>query len=246
MKNNKIKILTLSYLLGLGTLINTKAQVCDEYIMFKKGATFEMETFDAKGNKLAKNVNVVKEVTDKGGQKEALIHSSQFSKKDKLENEGTVTFICLGDKIKFDLSSAIQQAQSMLGENKNIEVKMENSFIEIPHVLTVGQSLPDSKIVIKMIDKSSGADMMTSTVTTLNIKVVGKESVTTPAGTFDSFKITYDNKIEMKMAMNNMTLPPQMVKGLYYISKGVGMVKTGMLDENGELKTYTVLTKISK
>jgi arginine deiminase len=67
-------------------------------------------------------------------------------------------------------------------------------------------------------------------------KVVGKETITTSAGTFDCYKITYNTKSKIVMANMNM-------KNVQYIAEEVGAVKTEVYKDNGKLVSYSLLTK---
>ena len=69
-----------------------------------------------------------------------------------------------------------------------------------------------------------------------NRKVEGKESVTTPAGTFECYKISYDMFSKMSIMKMNF-------KNIEYLSENSGVVRTESYRSNGSLMSYTVLTK---
>lgn len=79
---------------------------------------------------------------------------------------------------------------------------------------------------------------MNMTMEMVDRKVEGKESLTTSAGTFDCYVISYTT--EMKMGLNTM------FKNKEWIAEGVGMVKSENYNKNGKLMGYSELTKIMK
>jgi hypothetical protein len=240
MKTNIKFLLLLSALCSFTFL---KAQDCS-HLVFTKGATFEMESYDNKDKKTGRIKNTVKEVTSNGAKKEAAIHTESYDKKDEKQTEGDIKIICDGGKLLIDMSGFARN--SAMANSKDMEIKMEASFIEVPAKLTVGQSLPDGNVTMKVVDKKSGEIFGTLKINIINRKVEGKETVTTPAGTFECYKITYEIKSQMSLAMG-MNMPASNSKGTEYISKDNGLtVKIQSYSHIGELMGYEILTKYSK
>src|SRR5690606_35552753 len=130
--------------------------------------------------------------------------------------------------------------------NENMEMKIEGSFLEIPSGISVGQTLPDGNATMKLIDKKSGQEFATLKINISNRKVEGKEKITTSAGTFDCFKISYETKVETYLSMG-MKTPTSVTKGLEYREIDLGLiVKTESFDKKGGLVGYQLLTKYSK
>jgi hypothetical protein len=222
--------------------ISLKAQDCAHFA-FNKGASYEMETYDNKDKKTSTNKSLVKDVSVSGSKKETTIHTESFDKKNEKQGEADIKMICEGGKILFDMSHF---ATNNPMATKDMELKMESSYLEVPEKLTVGQTLPDGNAVIKMMDKKSGELFSTMKITIYNRKVEGKQSITTTAGTFDCYKITYDIKVESSLAMG-MNLPAFNSKAIDYNDTNLGLtIKNESLNKKGELMGYTLLTKYSK
>ena len=235
-----IKILLISFLAFSFT--NIKAQDCNQ-ISFNKGASYEMENYDSKDKKTGMVKSTVKEVTSSGAKKEATVHSEIYNKKNEKEHEGDLKFICEGGKILIDISNFL--SNSAMAATKDMEMKMEGSSLETPSKLTVGQTLQEGNATMKMLDKKTGDLFSTTNITIHNRKVESKESITTPAGTFETFKITYDLKTETS-AMG-MKLPGSTSKGVEYFSPSLGIsVKTQMMDKKGDMVGYSILSKYTK
>lgn len=87
-----------------------------------------------------------------------------------------------------------------------------------------------------------GENSMTMTSTDMylkNRKVEKKEDITTPAGTFACYKITYDMDMDMKVMGINRKMNST---GAEWVAEGVGIVKTATYDKKGEIESYTLLT----
>jgi hypothetical protein len=174
-----------------------------------------------------------------------VIHTVNYDKTNVKESEGDFKAICLKDKVLFDITSMLK-ADKMGGADKNMEIKIESGYLEITPNLAIGQSLPENKITVTMSEKKSGNPFGSTTITIQDKKVEGKETITTPAGTYNCFKITYNSKIEAKLATNNLSMPAQSYPGVYYVSKEVGLVKSINLDKKNAVRSYTLLTKVKK
>jgi hypothetical protein len=77
------------------------------------------------------------------------------------------------------------------------------------------------------------------TVTITDRKVVGKESVTTPAGTFDCFKITSNSTIKTKTVVG-ITME---FSAIEWLAPKAAIVKSESY-KKGKLQGYTLLTKL--
>ena len=70
-----------------------------------------------------------------------------------------------------------------------MEIKSNNSFAEFPSAVNVGDHLKDAATTMETTG-AEGTTFITSIIAT-DWVVTGKETVTTPAGTWDCIKITY-------------------------------------------------------
>ncbi len=117
-----------------------------------------------------------------------------------------------------------------------LEMDITGTDVELPNQLSVGQDLKDANVNVKM--KMSGMNMNID-VNTIDRKVIGKESVTTAAGTFDCFVITAKTKSKMMMANQEMS-------DKLWLSEGVGMIKQETYNKNGKLLSRMELSQFAK
>jgi hypothetical protein len=120
------------------------------------------------------------EVSDAAGATTATAEGS-YSVKGAKENNGLrYSYKCDGKNIYFDLGS-------MLRNFERDGMKMDGSTMEFPIDISEGQSLPNTTVSIST---NYGDQKTTTTVTYKNRKVEAKEKITTPAGTWDAYRIS--------------------------------------------------------
>ena len=147
--------------------------------------------------------------------------------------KGDLSFKCEDGTMYIDMRNFISQEQ--LEAFKSYEMTVEAENLEMPGKLSVGQSLKDGSVNVT----AAGAPLPTS----LNMKiterkVVAKETITTPAGTFECYKITSNiattTQMGIKMNLNFSSID--------WIALKVGSVKSESYNKSGKLMGYTILT----
>ena len=115
-----------------------------------------------------------------------------------------------------------------------MEMQVEGGSMEMPAIMKAGDILKNGDMKISF--ASGGMYIMNMTFNISNRKVDAVENITTPAGTFECYKITYD--IATKMMVNVKT------KGIEWYSKGVGLVKSESYSNDGKLLGSNVLASL--
>jgi hypothetical protein len=215
--------------------MTVKAQSnCSKYYPFNEGRVSEYEMLNKKGKIDGLMIYKVVHVNNSESGATATIKSELFDKKGKALVSSTFDMSCDGTKVIMDYKSLM--SPDMLKTFNNMEPTVTGINVDLPNDLSVGQSLPDAGIQIKM--NMGGMDMNMSTDIT-NRKAVGTETITTPAGTFDCIVITQSSSGKMMMAKFKSTQKT-------WIAEGVGMVKSEHYNNKGKLAGSTVLTSFSK
>ena len=208
------------------------AQDCGYYSM-PEGMVLGYQNFDAKGKITGTNRTTCLGVSSVGA---ATLYKIKGEYTDAKNNLSTHEFEmrCEDGNFYMDMQSFIDP-KSMEGF-KDMEVSVDANDMMYPSVLIDGQTLPDASITIAA--ATGGVNIMNMVVNITNRKVVGAESVTVPAGTFDCYKITYD--VETKLMFKIASTVTE------YVNMGVGTVKTETFDKKGKLAASTVLVEVSK
>lgn len=226
----KLNCFIISLMLSLATY----AQCGDAYYPLEEGVRFEHTIYKPNGKVTGKTTNAI--IASDGAS--AVVKTMLFDKKEELLSEGDFEVLCENGTIRIAIERFIPG--ELLENYQNMEMTVEGDFMEIPNDLRPGQSLPDGsgKITIKM---AEGPMNMTTTIdmafTARNVEKA--EAITTPAGTFDTYKITQKTTTKMTvMGMNRETT----YTSASWLAKGVGTVKAESFNPKGKMDSYTLLT----
>lgn len=213
------------------------AQCDDAFFPFNEGVSFEQTAYDKKGKEQGKSMSEVVSVDGSS----AVVKNVYFDKKGKEIADGEYTIICEGSTIKMDFNNFIPEGT--LDQYGDAEVNVEGDFISIPDNLEVGQTLPDGTGTITIKMTSTAAMTITMEMTITDRKVEKSETIKTPAGSFDTFKISQTTIMKMNMMGMNKTTETSAAS---WYAKGVGMVRNENYDKKGSLMGYTQLTAFNK
>lgn len=216
-----------SFFLFLGFSGALLAQDCNKWFPMQQGSEYEITNY-ANG-KLLTSVNAKVTEVSRGTNTQATIEQEVFDKNHKNIGTGTGNVLCEGNNWYFNIVASPSTPGS------DAQMKISENTMTIPNDLNVGTNLPDGKIVMQ--STINGSVLMNLTTIETERKCVAKESLTTPAGTFDCYKITSKAEIKGVMSMKqDMT---------YWYAEGVGMVKTESF-RNGKSTGYSLMTKFKK
>jgi hypothetical protein len=193
-------------------------QDCKGYYFLQPNKTIEMTIYNKKGSANGKQVYTVSNVTTNGGSTNATVNTEMFSEKGKSLAKGHSEIKCTGGVMMLDMTMQLPQQQQE--QFAKADVKADKIYIEYPVNMKAGDQLKDATLdmTIDNAGMKQSVNMVTSDRT-----VVTKESVTTTAGTWDCFKITYKSKITIKTMGIGM---PFNIEGTEWFAPGFGVVKT--------------------
>jgi len=223
----KTKIIILIGLYFI-SFTSVSQDACKTYYPLEEGVKFEMTTYNKKGKKEGV-VNY--KVTDIDNDT-ATIETIIYDEKGKEIITSNYQILCEGDKISIDFKSMI--SPEMFKQYKDMDMDITGNNIELPNDLQIGQTLKDARMNMAI---NMGGITMNMSVDILNRKVNNKESITTPAGTFECYALSYDSEIKMGFKMKFIIKE--------WIAEGVGVVKSETYNKKGKLMGYSELTKFS-
>jgi hypothetical protein len=219
-------IVLLLSMLG-GSLVFS--QNCNYYYL-QNGKTAEITFYSKKGDESGKSVYTVTSASKSGGTTSATVNSEVFSKKGKTIAKGTNNMKCDNGVLMVDLKAFISPEQA---EQIKADAKASDVYLSYPANMKVGDALPDGTMNID-IQQSNGMKSNVDIKIT-NRKVEGQESVTTPAGTWNCFKISYHSAIRIALMGIGIPVKADITE---WFAPNFGVVKT----ETSKGAT-TVLTK---
>ena len=240
------KILLFFILFGLGSGVIAQKQVnvsasssgkidCKTLMTFKKGFKTQMTSYDKKDQVTGIVNQEVIEVDTEGAD---VVATCKMSKDEKYSRERSDEFTT---KLRCHNGGIVMNFRDMMGSRtsfagmKNMEMKIAGDDVEIPYQLTVGQALPENTMTMQML--MNGNPVMTMSTTMKDRVVEKKETITTNAGTFECYKITYK--------IVNSTGMGEQYSYAIWMDKGL-TIKSATYDEDGKAINYTLLTKLEK
>ncbi|HEU4575230.1 MAG TPA: hypothetical protein VFS36_09505 [Chitinophagaceae bacterium] len=203
---------------GMAVLQKPAAQNCESYYYLQNNKTVEMTIYNKKGDQKGRQVYNISDVKNAGGATTATVKSEFFDKKGKSVTSAINNIKCVGGILMMDMKMFISPEQS---QQMKAEAQAADVYLSYPANMKVGDALPDGNFDMD-IKQDNGMKTAVSVKIT-DRKVEGQESVTTPAGTWNCFKISYKSNI--KVAVMGIGFP---VKGdvTEWFAPGFGTVKT--------------------
>lgn len=178
-----------------------------------------MTIYNKKGEPNGRQVYLVSDVVTNGGTTTAGLASEMFDKKGKSIAKANSNIKCNGGTMLIDMKMMMPQQQAQ--QFGKTEVKADNtSFLEYPPTMNVGDGLKDGNFTMEM---NTGGLPQTVTMVSSNRKVEAKESVTTGAGTWDCYRISYKCKMSVKTGPIGI---PFNLDGMEWYAPGFGVIKT--------------------
>jgi hypothetical protein len=203
----------------IGLLSNASlAQDCNNYYFLQKNKTVEMTIYNKKGDANGRQVYTVSDVTNSGDHITGTVNSEMFDKKGKSIAKGHSQIVCNGGVMMIDMTMQLPQQQQE--QFAKAEVKADKIYIEYPNNMKAGDKLKDATLSM---DIDNAGMKQNINMVTSDRTVAAKESVTTTAGTWDCFKITYKSKVTVKTMGIGM---PFNIEGTEWFAPGFGIVKT--------------------
>jgi hypothetical protein len=208
-------------LLGLACSAASYCQDCAGYYFLQNNKTIEMTIYGKKGDVSGKQVYTVSDVNKSGGETTAHVNSEMFNEKGKSLAKSASSIKCNGGVMMLDMKMSMPPQQGGSSPTASTDVKMDKFYIEYPANMNVGESLKDAKMDMEM-DNGNGLKQSVNMEVT-NRKVEAKEKVTTTAGSWDCFKISFKSKMKIKTMGIGI---PVNIDAVEWFAPGFGIVKT--------------------
>ncbi|GAB3498447.1 hypothetical protein GCM10027341_20080 [Spirosoma knui] len=232
-----MKTLVVAIIISVVTLVRVQAQDCMG-ITLKPGMNFELSTFSAKDKPTGKIAYQVKEVRKEGSATVMDVTAQFQDEKGNQQSPYTIRYTCTGNELVADMSGMMQGMQANM---KNMEMKLKTNRLVYPGKLSVGQKLADGVMEAEMV--SNGTSMMNMAMTMSNRQVESQTPITTPAGTFDTYKISSDMNFENRVM--GMPIRNAMRVVSYRTNDQIFDIRSETYNKNGKLMGYMLLSKIN-
>ena len=215
----------------------------EPFFSSKPGRVLVYENLDADGNLISVNADSLAVMTGDFEEGQATVinqgDSSRFRSKVLMKFDRGEVIMDMAALMEEAMQMGMEQSlDAMGGEDAESQAAM-NEILDrttvtgecrgIPAELSVGMELPDYEIEIKVM-------FITSKMGCRDRKVIGRESVTTPAGTFDCY-VVEETMTAKAMMVNEKT------RQVTWYARGIGLVRQQTFDKK-KLTGTTLLSSI--
>lgn len=231
------------YLLLVSSLVFPSfafAQNCSGYYYLQNHTEVQMTTYDKHGKPA---VVVTSRITDAKSIPGGMQSNFQSTIKDQDGNvieEGNGTMKCDHGNLSIDMKQAMPS--SSMKQFEDMRVKADEAYLTYPATMNIGQNLPGATFHMEMYKKANNKRFATVDYTISKRKVEGKETVSTPAGNWNCFKITYNMVMKIKIGIGI----PMHFTVTEWFAPDFGIVKTTDYNKKGEVIGSTELTSLKK
>jgi hypothetical protein len=228
-------LLTILLALCISTVVLGQ---CNSFFPLKENVRYDYELFDRKEKMTGKMSHTLKNVSGSGDNMSATLIQDLFDPKkgDKISSS-ELNWKCVNGVLHFDMKSmtlAMDNGQEMNMGETGMSLDVTGDELDLPSELSVGQTLKDVTYTVKM--AMGTMTLMNRTFYVTDRKVESQESVTTPAGTYDCYKLTFVTSDEKG---RNTT------SAVWY-AKDAGMIKSENYKDDGKLVSRQVLIKMAR
>jgi len=157
----------------------------------QEGRSYSIKNFDKKGKHDSTGHYTISNVeqTGEGHQADVSIKLTDHKGKELMQMQQGVR--CDENNVYFDVSSFLSGVEAM----SEMEFSVSDDLLAFPKTVSVGDKLNDGRVDVSMGGESAMGLGMSFNIT--DREVEAKESITTPAGTFDTYKIAYNYAFNM-------------------------------------------------
>ena len=199
--------------------LSVHAQECAHFLFLQKNKVVEETIYNKKGEPNGKKVYEVSDVSTSGGTTTAKLNSELFDKKGKSIAKSTSSVQCTGGAILIDMKMEMPE-QDNQQQTFDVDASAQGNYIDYPYSMKVGDDLKDGTFTL---DMKRGSIAQTVNMQITQRKVLAQESITTPAGTWDCFKISSHNHVAIKTGFISI---PFNVDVIEWYAPGFGIIKT--------------------
>jgi len=229
----KLTVLLFAGLL-LSATVNLFSQECVFYSPVEKGTVLTHSSYDKKDKLTGTSTQTVLDNYIENGEQTVKLRNEYQGVDTDSVFMTELEMKCKDGRYYVDMESFI--GESMLAPYSEMETTFEVENMTIPAKLKAGDVLDNGRVGVTI--SNNDMKIMTISVNISNRKVEAIEEVTTPAGIFECYKISYDMSTKMLITIKASTVE--------WYAKNIGVVRSESHNKKGKLTGYTVLTGLTK
>lgn len=231
MKNTGCNLFLL--FIALITCAHSPETGCEGYYPSDKGVKMEITNYNAKGKPESVLTTTVVDVITLGDVTTWKLHGTSKDEKGKNTFDIDYDASCKNGTFFINMKNMITGDQMKAYENMDVKISADN--LDFPVHPSPGQTLNDGHLTMEI--SLNGMGMPGFRIDIVNRKVEGMESITTPAGTFECVKISYDFVMKSIVKIEGHSIQ--------WFSKNNGMIRSESYRKE-KLQGYSELTSVLK
>lgn len=235
-KSTHMKNLILTPFLLVSLLIPAFAQTnCEGYYPFEKGVFYQQSFYDSKGKLSTVSDVTIDEVKAIDGGWEAHFQTVMTDAKGKESGTGQYSAQCIDGMIIIDVKQLL--SSDMLAKYEDMDVSFSGEGMRWPNQLAEGQELPGGNTHVEI--GENGFTIVTIDFEVTDRKVLGKETIDTPIGPYECFKVTETINYKVLFSKQKLT-------SVSWYAKNKGLMRQESFDSKGNPSSTMEMTKWGK
>lgn len=215
-----------------------RAPGCGQYYYLSDHTTVQMTAYDKKGRPAMLLSYFISGVKDIPGGSQSKVRSELKDMNGKVVGSGEGIFKCENGRLSADMHVAM--ASMPMEQFKGMEVKATEAYLVYPGDMTVGSKLPDGAFHMDIYRKGKLFSQVDYNVGDREVEAA-QEVITTPAGSWKCFRISYQVSIQVKMGITI----PMTYKVTEWFAPGFGVVRTVNHNKKGQPVGKAELTSLN-
>jgi hypothetical protein len=228
-----MRILISSFFLVFSFQITFAQNPCEGFFPTKEGTIFEYSSYDKDGELTTIATHEVSFFDDFDGELKGEYTSSIVDFEGEELSATGYEVACKDGKLHVPYT--VMLAPGMMEKYVTMDLEIGGEGVLMPASLEKGQSLEDGFTEVKV--STGDVKLITMTFEPYDRKVVGLETVETPAGKFECYKVTYDLAMKVLITRN--------LKVTDWYAKDIGLVKQKVTNKKGKPQGSMLLTRYS-
>ncbi|TVR82092.1 MAG: hypothetical protein EA409_05590 [Saprospirales bacterium] len=225
------KILLAALILIVTLNVNYAQGECNQFFPFEHFKSMTYATYDQRDRLQGRQSWEVVDLERSNGAVVATVSSMMYDENEEEILETIFTARCENETFFISMESYHLQGLSE-SFGRDVEMEISGDDLSLPNKLSEGTSLPDASMEVRV----TSPIPLTMNVEITDRLVEGREEVTTPAGTFDAYKISQNSTVRAVIRMRSSSIE--------YYSPRFGMVRSEDYNRRGRLQGYTVLEQV--
>jgi hypothetical protein len=203
---------------------------CESIATLKKGTELEYTTYNSKDKPDGKQSIKIVDVKKVVGKVISEVEATLYDKKGKETGTYNYNFECENNTYIVDLRNMLDP--QIYAGFSNMEIEWSGTPSQYTNNLKVGDKIPDASMQMKA--RSGNVNILNMTIDVTDQQVEAKESLNTPAGSFNALKITSTTQVKAVLKRT--------IKSAIWFDAKVGTIRSENYDAKGKLTSYTLLT----